>query len=68
MLGLSQVAYIDKMLVKFAMHNFKKGFLPFKHGVALSRDLCPRTPRGRADETGALCFYSGKSHVCYVVY
>ena len=45
MLGLSQTAYIDKMLVKFSMHNSKKGFLPFRHGVALSRDQCPRTPQ-----------------------
>ena len=45
MLGLSQAAYIDKMLVKFSMHNSKKGFLPFRHGVALSRDQCPRTPQ-----------------------
>ena len=38
MLGLSQAAYIDKILVKFAMHNSKKGLLPFRHGVPLSKE------------------------------
>ena len=37
MLGLSQVAYIDKIIVKFAMHNSKKGLLPFRNRVPLSK-------------------------------
>ena len=44
MLGLSQVAYIDKVLVRFAMHKSKKGIAPFKHGLHLSRDQCPMAP------------------------
>ena len=42
-LGLSQVAYIDKILVKFVMHNSKKGLLPFRHGVPLYKEQCPKT-------------------------
>ena len=38
MLGLSQAAYIDKIFVKFAIHNSKKGLLPFRHGVPLSKE------------------------------
>ena len=43
MLGLSQAIYIDKILVKFAMHNSKKGLLPFRHGVPLSKEQCLKT-------------------------
>ena len=43
MLGLSQATYIDTIMARFSMQNAKKGFLPFKHGVALSRDQCPKT-------------------------
>ena len=35
MLDLSLGVYIDKILVKFVMHNFKKRLLPFRHGVPL---------------------------------
>ena len=43
MLGLSQNEYTDKILVKFAMHNSKKGLLPSRHGVPLSKEQCPKT-------------------------
>lgn len=43
MIGLSQAAYIDKILVRFSMHNSKKGLLPFRHGITLSKDQCPNT-------------------------
>ena len=26
------------------MQNSKKGFLPFRHGVSLSKEQCPKTP------------------------
>jgi hypothetical protein len=44
MLALSQEAYIDTLLTRFSMQNSKKGFLPFRHGVALSKEQCPKTP------------------------
>jgi hypothetical protein len=43
MIGLSQSAYIDKVLARFNMLDSKKGMLPFRHGVALSKDQCPQT-------------------------
>lgn len=43
MIGLSQVAYIDKVLVQFAMQDFNKGIIPFRHGVHLSKYQCPKT-------------------------
>ncbi|XXG53669.1 hypothetical protein AAC387_Pa03g1731 [Persea americana] len=45
MIGLSQAAYIDKVLVRFAMQDSKKGITPFRHGVHLSNDQCPKTPQ-----------------------
>lgn len=45
MLGLSQASYIDTILTRFSMQNSKKGFLPFRHGIALSKEQCPRTPK-----------------------
>ncbi|WJZ97236.1 hypothetical protein VitviT2T_015857 [Vitis vinifera] len=43
--SLSKAAYIDKVLVKFAMENSKKGNLPSRHGVHLSKEQCPKTPQ-----------------------
>ena len=40
----SQATYIDKLLVKYVMQDCKKGLLPFRHGILLSRDQYPKTP------------------------
>ena len=44
LIGLSQDAYIDKILNRFNMQDSKKGFLPMSHGVTLSKTQCPETP------------------------
>ncbi|TYK14867.1 gag/pol protein [Cucumis melo var. makuwa] len=44
-LALSQATYIDKMLVRYLMQNSKKGLLPFRHGVHLSKEQCLKTPQ-----------------------
>ena len=36
-MGLSQAAYIDKVLTRFSMDNSKKGLLPFRHGLEFSK-------------------------------
>ena len=38
LLAMSQASYIDKILVHFGMQNSKKGSLPFKHGIHLSKE------------------------------
>ena len=38
MLGLSQA------IARFSMQDSKKGFLPFRHGISLTKDQCPKTP------------------------
>ena len=42
-IALSQASYIDKILVRFSMQNFKKGNLPYRHGVHLSKEQYPKT-------------------------
>ncbi|KAK8544918.1 hypothetical protein V6N13_123226 [Hibiscus sabdariffa] len=47
LLGLSQSTYIDKVLKRFSMEESKKGFLPMRHGISLSKQMCPSTPQER---------------------
>ena len=44
MLGLLQATYIGNILARFSMQDSKKGFLPFRHGITLSKYQCPKTP------------------------
>ncbi|MFG1569947.1 ribonuclease H family protein, partial [Staphylococcus aureus] len=43
--ALKLASYIDIVLTRFSMQNSKKCFLPFRHGIALSKEQCPRTPK-----------------------
>ncbi|KAK8713554.1 hypothetical protein V6N13_148767 [Hibiscus sabdariffa] len=47
LLGLSQSTYIDKVLKRFSMEEAKRGFLPMRHGISLSKEMCPSTPQER---------------------
>ncbi|KAK8505509.1 hypothetical protein V6N12_075851 [Hibiscus sabdariffa] len=47
LLGLSQSTYIDKVLKRFSMEESKKGFLPMRHGISLSKEMCPSTSQER---------------------
>ncbi|KAG8473016.1 hypothetical protein CXB51_034911 [Gossypium anomalum] len=47
LLGLSQSTYIDKVLKRFNMEESKRGFLPMRHGISLSKEMCPSTPQER---------------------
>ncbi|KAK8694422.1 hypothetical protein V6N13_071975 [Hibiscus sabdariffa] len=47
LLGLSQSTYIDKVLKLFSMEESKRGFLPMRHGISLSKEMCPSTPQER---------------------
>jgi hypothetical protein len=44
LIGLSQDAYIDKILNRFNMQDYKKGFLSMSHGITLSKKQCPLKP------------------------
>jgi hypothetical protein len=43
-IGLSQDAYINKILNRFNMQDSKKCFLPMSHGIKLSKNQCLLTP------------------------
>ncbi|KAG8489201.1 hypothetical protein CXB51_017237 [Gossypium anomalum] len=47
LLGLSQGTYIDKVLKRFNMEESKRGFLPMRHGISISKEMCPSTPQER---------------------
>ncbi|KAK8574321.1 hypothetical protein V6N13_016122 [Hibiscus sabdariffa] len=47
LLGLSQSTYIDKVLKRFSMEESKRGFLPMRHGISLSKEMCPSIPQER---------------------
>ncbi|KAK8600391.1 hypothetical protein V6N12_050245 [Hibiscus sabdariffa] len=47
LLGLSQSTYIDKVLKRFSMEESKRGFLPMRHGISLSKEMCPSSPQER---------------------
>ena len=49
LLALSQASYVDKVLARFSMQNSKKGLLPTRHGVSLSKKQCPQTPQEEED-------------------
>ncbi|KAA0033208.1 gag/pol protein [Cucumis melo var. makuwa] len=44
-LAMSQTSYIDKMLSKYKMQNFKKSLQPYIYGIHLSKEQCPKTPQ-----------------------
>ena len=43
MLALSQASYIDKILEKYCMQDSKKGQQPMRHGIALFKEMSPKT-------------------------
>ena len=51
-MGLSQAAYIDKVLTRFSMDNSKKGLLPFRHSLVFSKEQCPKTQEERSRMEG----------------
>ena len=47
LLGLSQSTYIDILLKRFNMDNFKKDYLPIGHEITLSKKDYPTTSEER---------------------
>ena len=42
---MSQASYIDKMLSRYKMQNSKKGLLPYRYGVHMTKEQCSKTPQ-----------------------
>ncbi|GAB2283323.1 hypothetical protein Dimus_039590 [Dionaea muscipula] len=66
MLGLPQVRYIDVVLARFSMQDSKKRFLPFRHGITLSKDQYPRTP-DEIEEMRAVPYASAVGSLMYAM-
>ena len=43
LLALSQASYIDKILAKLNIENFKRETLSFRHGIHLFKEQLPKT-------------------------
>ena len=63
-MGLSQADYIEKVLSRFSMDNSKKGLLPFRHGLAFSRDQCSKTQEER-DRMAGVPYASAMGSLMY---
>ena len=76
-LALSQASYIDKIVTRFGMENSKRGLLPFKHGILLSKEQSPKTPEEKelmskkpyASAAGSLMYamLCTRPDICYAV-
>ena len=44
-LAMSQASYIDKMLSRYKMQNFKKSLLSYIYGIHLSKEQCAKAPQ-----------------------
>ena len=44
MLGISQSTYIETVLKRFSIKNFKRTYLPIGHEIFLSKKDCLTTP------------------------
>ena len=65
-IGLSQDTYIEAVLSRFSTDNSKKGLLPFRHGLAFSRDQCPKTQEER-DRTVGVPYASAVGSLMYAM-
>jgi hypothetical protein len=48
MLGMTQSMYIDTIVKRFGMDDSKRGLIPMRHGIYLSKGQSPKTPNERA--------------------
>jgi hypothetical protein len=66
LIGLSQQAYIDKILNRFNMQDSKKGFLPMSHGITLSKKQCP-TDLNEKERMRAFSYASAIGSIMYAM-
>ena len=48
-IGLSQSLYLEKVLKRFNILDSKRGLLPFRHGIHLSKTMSPKTSEEMAE-------------------
>ena len=48
-IGLSQTLYLEKVLKRFGMENSKRGLLPMRHEILLSKSMSPQSEEDRKE-------------------
>lgn len=66
LIELSQTKYIERVLKRFNTEDSKRGLLPFRHGIHLSRDMCPKTQEER-DRMSRIPYASAIGSLMYVM-
>ncbi|GJZ71899.1 retrotransposon protein, putative, ty1-copia subclass [Tanacetum coccineum] len=66
LIGLSQDTYLDKILKRFKMENFKKGNLPLHHGIKISKDLFLKTNK-ELDRMSRVPYASAVGSIMYAM-
>jgi hypothetical protein len=66
LIGLSQDAYIDKILNQFNMQDSKKCFLPMSYGITLSKKQCP-TELDEQERMRAITYASAIGSIMYAM-
>ncbi|KAL0400395.1 UNVERIFIED_CONTAM: Retrovirus-related Pol polyprotein from transposon TNT 1-94 [Sesamum radiatum] len=64
MLGLTQSSYIEKVLKRFRIEHSKRGALPMRHGIKLSKKQSPKTD----EELKRMSYFSYASTVGSIQY
>ena len=66
MLRLSQSLYIDTILKRFKMENFKRGLIPMRHEIVLSKGMAPKTPE-EVDRMSNIPYASAIGSIMYAM-
>ena len=69
LLGLSQKAYINKILERFRMENCSTGIVPIQKGDKFSEMQCPKNDLERKEmESNSVCITCWELNVCFDMY
>ncbi|KAL0455286.1 UNVERIFIED_CONTAM: Retrovirus-related Pol polyprotein from transposon TNT 1-94 [Sesamum latifolium] len=66
LLGLTQSSYIEKVLKRFKMEHSKRGLLPMRHGIKLSKKQSPKTDE-KVKRMSNIPYASAVGSIQYVV-
>lgn len=58
-------SYIDKVLKRFGVNEFKERFLSMSHDIVLSKHIYPKIQAEREDELDPVYFNNKIYHICH---
>ncbi len=65
-IGLSQSLYLEKVLKRFNILDSKRGLLPVRHGIHLSKEMSPKSPEER-DKMARIPYASTIESLMYAI-